>query len=174
MNEIAAISTSQIAQPFPALEILAGLVGMVLMIFVHGLGIRRITRRFAASWVHVKPNTPYWRVDVYLVRAVGSLATLHLVETLVWAVPIQMLGIIPSLRDSYYYVLESYTTLGEGTIQLPSHWRLLGPIIAMSGVFAFGWTGSVLVSIMADFAKYDRSRAASRQRGGSKGRDAGG
>jgi hypothetical protein len=33
------------------------------------------------------------------------------------------------MRDSYYYALESYTTLGEGNVTLPDTWRLLGPII---------------------------------------------
>ncbi len=42
---------------------------------------------------------------------------------------------------------------------LPDTWRLLGPIIAMSGLFTFGWTGSVLVSIMTDFDKFDKLRA---------------
>ena len=56
-------------------------------------------------------------------------------------------------------MLESYTTLGEGNVSLPPDWRLIGPMIAMSGLFTFGWTCSVLVSIMTDFAKFDRSRA---------------
>ncbi|MGO4837464.1 ion channel, partial [Rhizobiaceae sp. 2RAB30] len=59
----------------------------------------------------------------------------------------------------YYFVLESYTTLGAGNIALPDQWRLLGPSIAMSGLFTFGWTGSVLVSIMTEFGKLDRIRA---------------
>ena len=63
------------------------------------------------------------------------------------------------MRDSYYYVLANYTTLGEGNISLPDRWRLIGPIIAMSGLFTFGWTGSVLVSIMTEFGKLDRVRA---------------
>ena len=29
----------------------------------------------------------------------------------------------PSMRDSYYYVLANYTTLGEGNISLPDRWR---------------------------------------------------
>jgi hypothetical protein len=74
---------------------------------------------------------------------------------MVWAVPISAAGIIPSTRDSYYYVLESYTTLGEGNVSLPDRWRLLGPLIAISGLFTFGWTGSVLVSIMNKVGSYD-------------------
>ena len=86
---------------------------------------------------------------------------LHFLETLLWAVPIQATGLIPEMRDSYYFVLESYTTLGEGPVNLPEQWRLIGPIIAMSGLFTFGWTGSVLVSIMTEFGRLDRSRARS-------------
>jgi ion channel len=70
-----------------------------------------------------------------------------------------LMRLVPSMRDSYYYVLESYTTLGEGAVSLPNGWRLIGPIIAMSGLFTFGWTGSVLVNIMTEFGKVDRIRA---------------
>lgn len=56
-------------------------------------------------------------------------------------------------------MLESYTTLGEGSVTLPERWRLIGPIIAMSGLFTFGWTGSVLVNVMTEFGKLDRGQA---------------
>ena len=84
---------------------------------------------------------------------------LHLIETLIWAAPLYVSGIIPNLRDAYYYVLESYTTLGEGNISLPYAWRLIGPIIAISGLFTFGWTGSVLVNVMSDFMKLDKDQS---------------
>ena len=73
--------------------------------------------------------------------------------------PISRAGIIPSLRDSYYFVLDRYTTLGEDGLKLGERWRLIGPIIAMSGLFTFGWTGSVLVSIMGELGRLDRVRA---------------
>jgi hypothetical protein len=150
---------NELENPSPVLEIAIGTVGIIFIIFVHGLGMRGITRRFNDVWVQVTPETAYWRVNLLLVVVVGALAVLHLVETLIWAVPIHSLGMIASLRDSYYYVLESYTTLGEGNVGLPDQWRLVGPIIAMSGLFTFGWTGSVLVNIMTEFSKYDRARA---------------
>ncbi len=95
---------------------------------------------------------------------VFAFAVTHLVETLIWAVPIHRLGMIPDLRNAYYYVLESYTTLGEGAVSLPDQWQLIGPIIAMSGLFTFGWTGSVLVGIMTEYGQLDRSRARRRQK----------
>ncbi|RUU44976.1 MULTISPECIES: ion channel [unclassified Mesorhizobium] len=145
--------------PTPVLEIVVGTLFMIVIIFVHGTGIRIINQRFSKSWIRVTEATPYWRLNLLLAITIGSLAALHFAETFLWAVPLYVMGSIPSMRDSYYYVLESYTTLGEGNINLPDRWRLVGPIIAMSGLFTFGWTGSVLVSIMTEFGRLDRVRA---------------
>ena len=149
----------ELSAPNPVLEIVLGTLIMIVVIFVHGVGIRVINQRFSASWINVNRATPLWRINLLLTFTIGSLAALHFAETLVWAAPVSLMGFIPSMRDSYYFVLEAYTTLGEGTVSLPDRWRLIGPIIAMSGLFTFGWTGSVLVSIMSEVGKLDRSRA---------------
>jgi hypothetical protein len=143
----------------PVLEIVFGTLVMIVIIFIHGAGIRIINLCFSASWVHVNDTTSHWRLNLLLAMTIGSLAALHFAETLVWAIPVFLTGWIPSMRDSYYYVLESYTTLGEGTVSLPDRWRLIGPIIAMSGLFTFGWTASALVNIMTEFGKLDKVRA---------------
>ena len=158
------IETVGMAAPDPVVELLVGLVGLILIIFVHGISIRVINRRFSDRWVHVTPHTARWRVNLMLALAIAALSVAHFAETLLWALPISYTGMIPNMRDSYYFVLESYTTLGEGDVGLPERWRLIGPIIAMSGLFTFGWTGSVLVAIMTDFNKLDRSRATRRKR----------
>ena len=154
MQRVEVIST-----PKPVLEIFVGTLFLIVVIFVHGAGIRSISRQFNESWVHVTSATPHWRLNIMLAATIAALALLHFAETLIWAVPLYVKEIIPSMRDSYYYVLESYTTLGEGSVTLPDRWRLLGPTIAMSGLFTFGWTGSVLVSIMTDFGRFDRLQA---------------
>ena len=148
----------------PVLEIAIGTIGLVIVIVFHGTGVRLINRRYSAVWVKVDAATPHWHVNLLLMLVVTAFAVVHLVETLIWAVPIHRLGMIPDLRNAYYYVLESYTTLGEGAVSLPDQWQLIGPIIAMSGLFTFGWTGSVLVGIMTEYGQLDRSRARRRQK----------
>ncbi|MBB3564360.1 hypothetical protein FHX06_005724 [Rhizobium sp. BK512] len=148
-----------LSNPNPVFEIFVGTLILIVIIFVHGVGIRTISLQFSKSWARVTSTTSHWRLNLMLAVTIAALAILHFAETLLWAVPLYIREIIPSMRDSYYYVLESYTTLGEGNIALPDRWRLLGPIIAMSGLFTFGWTGSVLVSIMTDFGKFDRLQA---------------
>lgn len=146
----------------PLFEITLGTSGMILIIFVHGIGLRIINQRFTGSWIRISEITPQWTINIVLAFTIGSLGALHFLETLFWAVPVSAFGLIPSMRDSYFYVLENYTTLGEGNVSLPYQWRLIGPIIAMSGLFTFGWTGSVLVNIMTEFGKADRKRAEAR------------
>ncbi len=145
--------------PAPLMEISVGLVGLIVIIFLHGVGIRFINRSFSSAWVHVDALTPLWRINMILAGAIAALSMLHFMETLLWAVPISRAGIIPNLRDSYYFVLDRYTTLGEDSVRISDRWRLIGPIIAMSGLFTFGWTGSVLVSVMGELGRLDRARA---------------
>nr|WP_245312335.1 two pore domain potassium channel family protein [Rhizobium sp. R693] len=133
---------NDLSTPNPVFEIFVGTVFLIVVIFVHGVGIRNISRQFSKSWAQVTSVTSHWRLNLMLSVTIAALALLHFAETLIWAVPLYVRDIIPSMRDSYYYVLESYTTLGEGTVSLPDRWRLLGPIIGMSGLFTFGWTGA--------------------------------
>lgn len=149
----------ELSTPHPVLEIFLGTLAVIVIIFVHGAGIRTINQRFSKSWIHVDEMTPHWRLNLLLALTIGALSALHFTETLLWAIPIHLMQPASSMRDSYYYVLENYTTLGDGNVSLPDRWRLMGPIIAMSGLFTFGWTGSVLVSIMTEFGKLDRMRA---------------
>ena len=135
-----------------------GVLFLVIIIFIHGYGLRKFNRIYSKWWHRVAYDVSRLKSDVLLAFVIGSLAMLHLIETLIWAAPLYFSGIIPNLRDSYFYVLESYTTLGEGNISLPYAWRLIGPIIAISGLFTFGWTGSVLVNVMSDFMKLDKDQ----------------
>jgi hypothetical protein len=154
----------QVQNTEPLLEVAFGTAVLIVIIFVHGSAMRVINRRFNTAWVRVTPTTPLWKVNMLLAVVIGALAIVHLTETLVWALPIYWLGMLSNMRDSYFFVLESYTTLGEGNVSLPDQWRLVGPMIGMSGLFTFGWTGSVLVSIMNEVGKLDRTQASQDQR----------
>jgi hypothetical protein len=153
------LAQAEQSAPKAVIEVAVGTIGLILIIILHGAGIRFANRRFNEAWIHVDARTPRWRINVILWATIAFLSILHFLETLLWAYPIYASGIVANLRDSYYFVLESYTTLGEGNVSLPDQWRLIAPIIAMSGLFTFGWTGSVLVAIMNEFGKLDRSRA---------------
>ena len=141
---------------YSLLEMLVGLAILSLVILVHGVGARLVYRHFTRTWS--LGHSP-WHRNFVLSVATASLAALHLVVTLMWAWPIWWSGLIPGLRDAYFFVLENYTTLGDDTVSLPKAWRLIGPVIAISGLFNFGWTASIFVNMMHDVGAIDRAEA---------------
>ena len=45
-------------------------------------------------------------------------------------------------------MMEAYTTLGYGIVDLDPQWRNISPIIGISGLFTFAWTTSALVGVV--------------------------
>lgn len=144
---------------YPLLELLIALVILTVVILVHGVGVRLVYRHFTRTWERSSRRDSAFHYNVIVSAAAASLAALHLLVTLMWALPIFASGLIPNLRDSYFFVLENYTTLGDDTVSLPKAWRLIGPVIAISGLFNFGWTASVFVNMMHDVGTKDRAEA---------------
>ena len=144
---------------YPLLEMLIGLFILTVVILVHGVGVRLVYRHFTRTWEKSGSKMTSWHYNAVVSVAAASLAALHLLVTLMWALPIFWSGLIPGLRDAYFFVLENYTTLGDDTVRLPKDWRLIGPVIAISGLFNFGWTASVFVNMMHDVGTLDRLQA---------------
>ncbi len=139
--------------PNPVAELAFATVVLVVIIFFHGSCIGRVTKFFSQHFALYSPATPRWRISWLTGFTIATMVGIHLLETLLWAMPVWQLGIIANFRDAYYFVLEAYTTLGEGSVALPDQWRLAGPVIAISGLFTFGWTASVLVYVMNEIGK---------------------
>jgi voltage-gated potassium channel len=72
----------------------------------------------------------------------------HLTEIFSWAVILNFVKALPDLRSAFYFAGKTYTTVGFGDVLLPHQWRQLGLFIAISGLFSFGWTTGILVSIV--------------------------
>jgi hypothetical protein len=144
---------TQITQPGFFAELGYAVIVLVLIIAVHGWCMAQIAKYFGSRFARFNATTRQWRVSLLMGTCIALLALSHLFETFIWAAPIWLMGLIPNLRDAYYFVLEAYTTLGESTVALPESWRLLGPMIAISGLFTFSWTGSVLVYVMTEIGR---------------------
>ncbi len=160
----AAISGVAAGLTNPFVELGLATLILVPVIVVHGWCLGQVSKNFSSRFALYTPETARWRVTTLTGVTITTLVFIHLIETLLWTAPLLSLGIMDNFRDAYYYVLEAYTTLGEGTVALPNQWRLIGPVIAISGLFTFGWTGSVLVYIMGQTGRLhaERSKAAAR------------
>ena len=129
----------------PIWEIVFGVGTLIASLMIHGVGMLYVQRR----------NHDYRKLPPLGLRREAAFSMLilvlvftHVIEVLVWAIVLFATGAIATFRDAYYYVAVTYTTLGYGEGTLTLQWRILAPMMAMSGVFAFGWTTSVLFAIV--------------------------
>ncbi|QYZ69939.1 hypothetical protein [Neotabrizicola shimadae] len=144
------------ATPGTFQELGLGMVVLIVVITFHGWAMARVNATFNRELIRLGDHTPEWRYSLLTAVGIALLTATHMIETLIWSVPILGFGILGNMRDAYYFVMESYTTLGASAIKLPEAWRLLGPVIAISGLFTFSWTGSVLVYIVTETARHQR------------------
>lgn len=70
-------------------------------------------------------------------------------EILIWAFVLTHMGLIVHAYDAIYFCANGYTTLGMGKMDVEEHWRILSPIIGISGLFTFAWTTSALVDVVS-------------------------
>jgi hypothetical protein len=131
----------------PLFEILLGTLPLLATLFLHGAGMNVVQRGFRRNRRNPRPSR--LRDNVFFAATILVMVITHLCEIGLWTATLIGLGAIESLRDAYYYVAGTYTTLGYGEGTLPQQWRLLAPMIAISGLFAFGWTTSVLMNLVA-------------------------
>ena len=58
-DPLAQLPVEVVSTSFDLLQIALGIAILVVVVFVHGVGIRRISRYFSGRWVHVTTETPH-------------------------------------------------------------------------------------------------------------------
>jgi hypothetical protein len=71
----------------------------------------------------------------------------HLLQIYIWGMSLKWSGIMPNGHMAVMLAGSSYTTVGFISDALPVEWQLLIVIMATSGVFAFGWSTSIMFSL---------------------------
>ncbi|MFO1310812.1 MAG: hypothetical protein U1F41_01975 [Burkholderiales bacterium] len=138
-----------LAQVLPAADVAFGGTMLLVIILIHAAGVRAVTAHVVLRTQAILARPSVWRADLLMAGSVFMLLGLHLVETIVWATALVTGGLVTSWRAAGFFAGNTYTTVGYGAFVLPPGWEMLAPIIAISGLFTFGWSGSVLVDIVA-------------------------
>ncbi len=139
-----------LTQALPVPDIVFGGGVLLLVVICHAFSIRFITGLFLKRSQALRSSVFLyrWRADLLFVGAVMALLALHLTEVMLWTAALVFSGIIGDWARAAYFAANCYTALGE-PFSLPHAWRIVPPIIAISGIFAFAWTASVLVDFVA-------------------------
>ena len=81
-----------------------------------------------------------------------------------WGVALRGTGLIGNIRDSVYFSVNTYATIGYGEMVLPYNWRELSPLMAISGLFALAWTAGEMFNIVESHRQLVEDLTASRDK----------
>jgi hypothetical protein len=152
-----------LSEVMPAADLLFGGVMLILVMLVHAAGMRWTSNHVLRRSTVLLMRPKRWRADLLTSGTVFVLLGLHVLEMFAWAASLVYSGLVPDWRMAGFFAGNTYTTIGYGNFILPDGWKMLAPIIAMSGLFTFGWTGSVLVDLVGRCQKIKDAAAASEQ-----------
>ncbi len=134
----------------PLAAVIVGAIILVAIVLVHGSGLHSIMvgqdrwkARLFAHHPHLTGAALIFGWGVFL------MLFLQIAEILIWSLLLSRLGLIKNIHDDIYFCANAYTTLGMGKMELERPWRLISPIIGISGLFTFAWTTSALVDMVA-------------------------
>lgn len=130
------------------LEVILGFIFIICTLTIHSFGMYTVMHRFELNWPVFLSEKSEIRRQLYIGRLIIIMLLTHLFEVFVMALALYGIDAFHGLRTAFYFTGETYTTLGFGDVLLPVGLRQLALFIAMSGLFAFGWSTGVLVSIV--------------------------
>jgi len=135
----------RLADVIPVADLVFGGSVMVVIVLIHALGVRTVSNHISRRITAVMQHPSAWHSDLLMASMVFQLLALHLFEVFVWAAALVQSGLASDWRSAGFFAGNTYTTIGYGAFILPVRYQMVAPIMAISGLFTFGWSGSVLV-----------------------------
>ncbi len=122
----------------------------MFLALIHGVGLHWILLQQRRGERRLRLGRPRLVAASFLFGwSVFLMLDLHILEIVIWAFALIHMGLIVHAYDAFYFCANGYTTLGMGKLDVGEHWRILSPIIGISGLFTFAWTTSSLVDVVA-------------------------
>ena len=131
--------------------LIIGSVILVSLVLFHGMGVHWVSKIHKRGELRLRSGRPHVFAALLLFgTAIFLLLSLHIIGVIWWAFVLRHLGLIHTAKDAIYFCANAYTTLGYGPVDLDAQYRIISPIIGISGLFTFAWTTSMLVNIVRD------------------------
>ena len=136
------------------LDLQAYLLGAVMLIVImvfHGIALLQIAKRYEVKSYLLLTKKQFTAVTIYFYTSIFLLFMSHIAEIVIWGLALYLFKLLPNLGDSILFAGSTYTAMGFMEDILPLGWKMLAVIIAFSGMFAFAWTASVMISMTRNF-----------------------
>lgn len=130
---------------------LFGISMLLIVMLIHGFALLQIAKRYEVKSFLYLSEHRYTSVTLVFYISVLCLFLVHLFEIILWGIALYLFKLLPNLGESILFSGSTYTAMGFMDDPLPSGWKMLAIMIAFSGMFAFAWTASVMISMTKNF-----------------------
>ena len=130
---------------------LFGIAMLLIVMIVHGVILLQIAKRFEVKSFLYLAEHKYSSVAIAFYVSVLCLFLTHIFEIILWGIALRAFDLLPNLGESILFSGSTYTAMGFMDDLLPNGWKMLAIMIAFSGMFAFAWTASVMISMTKNF-----------------------
>ena len=130
-------------------EVMWGGLLLALTMAIHGTGmfaVLQVTDRLKERFA---PLESFSGGLGLVVIASLMIIMVNIVEVMMWTIFFFLKGVQVNHSTAFYNALLNYTTLSAG--YLPSHWRLLEPLLGMAGLLTVAWSTGILYMLAQDF-----------------------
>ena len=130
-------------------EVMWGGLLVALTMAIHGTGMFAILQVADRLKERFAPMESFFGGLGLVVIASLMIIMVNLVEVMMWTLFFFLKGVQVNHSTAFYNALLNYTTLSAG--YLPSHWRLLEPLLGMAGLLTVAWSTGILYMLAQDF-----------------------
>ena len=141
--------------------LLSGMALLVLVLAFHGYFMGVINQSYQARSKKALEDAFFLKAICWFFLSMLLLMLTHIGEIFLWALSLMSLGIVPDLGQGLVFCGSTYTTttIGYATNGLPLGWKLISVFIALSGIFNFAWSTSVMLEMLPNFRQARVSRS---------------
>lgn len=117
---------------------------LFICLVVHAFFVLLVTTRFKASIQRSIQEKRNLSAHMYFFLSIVTLLISHLIQIYAWGAFTFLWGVIPNEHQAMVFAGSTYTTVGFTSDPLPIEWQLLTIIMAVSGLFSFGWSTAIM------------------------------
>ena len=128
------------------LKLILGLSLMASCVVIHATGITLALARLGHAFDSTRT---FWSTTLMCIRLAGWMVGCHLIEIVLWGLLYAHYSAMPDSQSAFYFSAVTYTTTGYGDLVLPSDWRLVGGVEALTGILMCGWSTGFFFAIVS-------------------------
>jgi hypothetical protein len=120
---------------------------VVVTVIIHAAGFGALLRGMMRS--HALDRSGFRPVAGTVIGLTCWLMLIHTAEISVWGLFYFWQGCLPNAESAFYFSGVTYTTLGYGDLVLPTPWRMLAPLEALTGILMCGLSTGLFFALVS-------------------------